>query len=203
MAAVINSPADVANLALKRLGYRLKVASLYDGSNASNHLLDIYGQTRDDMLRNGEWGFAQRMIVGTVLKFGPTNYFDTPWDPATMPPMRWRFEYAYPDDCLKVRSVRPQPGFLVDMTPLPQLFRVVNDNGFTPSRRVIVCNVEAAIIVYSAQVTDPAQWDVSFVDALAAGLARRVAPVLANLNLVQVEARDEAVSVAQAKLEQG
>lgn len=203
MANAIQNPADIVNLALGRIGYRLRVADLYDGSDAATAALDIYSQTLDTLLRDGEWGFAQRMVNGTVLKQAPTNYFDRAWDPTLDPPMPWQFSYAIPTGYLKVRSIRPPPGFLLDMDPTPLLFNVVNDNGYTPPRRVIVCNQASAVIVFAAQVTDPTQWPVDFIEALAAALARRLAAKLTDLNVEKMEAQDEAMSAGQAAVVQG
>ena len=204
MVASLSSPADVVNDALRRIGYKLRVGRLDDGSEASGYALDIYGQTRDTMLRDGDWMFAQREVNGTVLKTAPAGgYFDAPWDPVTYPPQPWGFCFEYPADCLKVRAVRPQPGFLIDMAPTPTLFNVVNDNGYTPARRVIVANTPTPVIIYAARVTDPAAWSVDFTEALCAALARRLAPSLANLQVEQVEAQDEGISRQMAVRETG
>ncbi len=204
MASAITSPADVSNLALRRIGYKRRVADLFDGSDASNTILDLYSQTLDAILRDGDYGFAQRMVNATLLKSAPPGgYFDAPWDPATYPPMPWAYSFAIPSDYLKIRSVRPQPGFLLDMDPTPTLFNVVNDNGYTPPRRVIVANTQSPVIVYTAQVTDPTQWPVDFTESFAAALARRLAPSLADLKAEQMEAQDEVVSTAMAQATQG
>lgn len=204
MANAITGPADVVNLALRRIGYKRRSNNLYDGSDASNVALDIYSQTLDALLRDGNWGFAQRMVNGAMLKAAPVGgYFDAPWDPVTYPPMPWQYSYQLPTDYLKIRSVRPQPGFLVNVDPTPTLMDVVNDNGYTPPRRVLVCNVPSAVIVYTAQVTDPTQWAVDFIEAFAAALARRLAPSLADLSVEKIEAQDEAVSTQQAAVVQG
>lgn len=200
MPTSLSSPADVVNDALRRIGYKLRVGALDDGSEAGGYALDIYGQTRDTLLRDGEWHFAQKEIVGVLLKFAPADYFPpNQWDPSTMPPMPWRFSYQYPPDCLKLRSVRPQPLFAVDMIPKPTLGMEVNDNG----TRVIVANIENPILVYTGRVTDPVSWSVDFTEALCAALARRLAPNLANMNVVPIEAQDEQSSLRAAGAEQG
>jgi len=204
MPTSLSSPADLVNDALRRIGYKLRVASLEDGSEASGLALDLYGQTRDTMLRDGDWMFAQREVNGTVLKTAPPGgYFDAPWDPTSAPPIGWQYSFSYPDDALKIRAVRPQPGFPVEMEPLPTLFNVVNDNGYNPPRRVIVANIANPVIVYVGRVTAPDTWSVDFTEALCAALARRLAPSLANLNVEQVEAQDEAVSRQAATRETG
>lgn len=203
MTSSLNSPGDIVNDSLRRIGFKLRVSnSLYDGSEASSLALDIYGQTRDDTMRDGDWQFAQREVAGTQLKAAP-NYFDTPWDPATAPPIGWQYSYAYPSDCLRIKAVRPQPGFQPDMRPTMNLFDAVNDNSYTPPRRVVVANIPNAVLVYVGRVTDPATWSVDYTEALCAALARRLAPSLANLQVEQVEVQDEAISTRMAEMERG
>lgn len=128
MVASVQNPADLVNVALRRIGYQLRVADLFDGSEAANQALDIYGQTRDEMLRQKDWGFAERNTPLTVLKTAPSAYIPpTVWT-ADYPPLPWKYEYAYPDDCLKVRAIKVSPLFLFDPAPTPSLFRVANDS---------------------------------------------------------------------------
>lgn len=202
MPASIQSPADVVNLALVRIGFEKRVANLYDGSAAASRSLDIYAQTRDDLMRDGEWDFCRRDVTATLLKSGPANYFDSPWDGATMPPVPWRFEYEYPGDCLKVRRMSPAPGFVFNPAPQPTLFQVVNDQYYTPARRVILCNIQGAILTYAGQVTNPASWPVDFVEALASELGIRLKRVLVG-EVNQVDSLDVNRSVTTAMAEQG
>lgn len=128
MPASVTSPADVLNLTLRRIGYKLRVASLYDGSEAATACLDIYAQTRDDLLRDGDWDFAQRNVTMTLLKAAPTGgYFPpTQWNETDYPPWPWLYSYTYPSDCLKVRKVKAAPMFMVNMSPQPSNYSVVN-----------------------------------------------------------------------------
>ena len=202
MPASITSPADVLNLALVRIGYSKAVGNLYDGSDAANKALTIYAQTRDDLIRDGEWDFCRRDVAATLLKSGPDNYCDHPWDGATMPAVPWRFSYAYPGDCLKVRRMNPAPGFVFNPAPQPTLFQVANDQYYTPARRVILCNIPDAILTYAGQVTSPETWPVDFVEALASELAIRLKRGLVG-EVNQVDTSDVNRSVTTAMAEQG
>lgn len=200
----VTNPADLVNLALRRIGYKLNVGNLYDGSDAAQAALDIYAQTRDALLRQMDPGFAQRNIVLTLLKQAPAAGYIPPntWTTA-FPPLPWIFEYSYPSDCLKVRAVKPSPIFVPVFDPQPNIFDTPNDNSLTPPARVIVCNVEAAICVYTGQVTDPTTWEPDFVEAFAAAMARRLAPLLKDMNAAQLAERDETVSKIIAETEVG
>lgn len=201
MAVSVSNPADVLNLSLIRIGYPRRVGSLLDGSKAASAALDIYGQTRDQLLRQGNWNFAQAMANGVLLKSAPPGgYFDAPWNPATNPQQPWAFEYGLPDDYLRIRAVRPQPGFLFDPAPTPVLFSMANNNS---GNEVVLCNVPTALLVYTRRVTDPTAWEADFVEALADALGRRLAPLLANMEAAKMEGQAEAVSVSIASRTQG
>lgn len=202
MPASIQNPADVVNMALVRIGYALRVADLYDGSAAATKALDIYSQTRDDLMRDGEWDFCRRDLTATLLKSAPANFFDTPYDPATMPPLPFRFEYEYPGDCLKVRRMRPPPGFMFNPSPQPTLFQIANDGYYTPAKRVVLCNVPGAIMTYAGQVTDPATMPPDFIEAFASELGIRLKRGLAD-EVNQADMTDVSRSVGSAMQEQG
>lgn len=202
MAAVITNPADVVNLALRDIGYKLRVGNLYDGSEAANQALDIYGQTRDDALRDGNWHFCERTVsLGDPLKSAPAAYFDAPWNPATNPPPPWRFEYSYPADCLKARQVKAVSGIIFNPDPQPVLWEDANDQVYVPPRRVILCNLQPALLVYTGQVTNPATWPVDFVSLVAARLGANLKRGLmsADLSPVDVAAVNEATGSAAAE----
>lgn len=204
MPASVSSPADVVNLALRRIGYKGSVGNLYDGSEAAKDALDIYGQTRDQLLRQGDWGFAERNITLTLLKSAPVGGYIPPtvWSTA-YPPLPWLFEYSRPTDCLKIRSVKSVPLFVPNFDPQPQLYTEANDNALAPPAQVILCNIAAAVLTYTGQVTDPTNWEPDFVEAFAAALARRLAPRLAGWEAAKLIAGDEQVSQARAMMEQG
>lgn len=204
MTFAISSPSDVVNVALRRIGYKDRVAWLYDGSKAANVALDIYSQTRDALLRDGDWPFAMRSANGTLLKAAPVGGYIPPttWSTA-YPPPGWLYEYQWPNDCLKVRSVKPLQLFGINFDPKPYLFSVSNDNGYTPPQRVILSNVANPIIVYTGQVTDPTTWPQDFIEDLAAELGRRLAPQLATMDAAKFEVADAQMEDAKASVEQG
>jgi hypothetical protein len=181
MAASVTSPADVVNLALRRIGYQLRVGQLFDGSKASNNALDIYAQTRDAVLREADWGFAETMDLA-ALSGGAA-------------PAPWLFEYLYPVACVKLRDVLSTTYLANQNNPLPELWQLAN----AAAGKVIWTKVAASTVVFTRQVTDPAQWEPDFVEALAAALARRLAPVLVSLEAAKLAAEDEKVSTLIAE----
>jgi hypothetical protein len=161
MSMAVTSVEDVLNASLRPIGYRLRIGSIYDGSDAANAALDIYSQTLDATLRVGDWGFAQKIAAATLSG-------------QTAPPP-WAFEYTYPTDCIRVRNVF-YASYLADQNnPLPSRWDEGN-NGL--GNKVIWTTATAARFVYTKQVVDMTQWEPLFVEALIGQLGERLAPQL-------------------------
>lgn len=188
MANVLQSPEDVINLALGRIGYKLRIGSIWDGSEASVAALDIYGQTRDLLLREGEFGFAKQTLVMTLQKTAPPGGYNpiTPWS-SQYPILPWIFQYAYPTNCLRILALKPAPYIIPVMSPRAVTWTDDYDPSFTPPQRVVLTNLANAVIVYNAQVTTPQDWDVSFVELMADALAVRLSPMLSSLDVEKVQ----------------
>ena len=202
MTASVQSPADIVNLALSRIGHQGRIASLFDGSVPAKRALDIYGQTRDDLLRSQDWDFAERTVILTQLKAAPAGGYSisTPWS-STYPPPPWLYEYSYPTDCLKIRCIKQVPS--TDPYPMPNVFHVANDG-----TKVILAEISNAILVYTGQITDPTLWNSNFIEALTASLARRLAAAFGMLDQGKAEAekdeaQDEQVTTGMAANTQG
>lgn len=202
MSAIVTSPEHVVNLALGRIGYKLRVNKLYEGTRAARIALAAYAETRDEVLRHegkADWGFAERNVVATLLKFAPAGGYVPPvaWNPALHPPIPWLFEYAYPADCLKVRILKSAPLFMPNFDPQPSVLSIANDNALNPPQRVILSNVPNAIIVYTGQITDPTTWPQDFIDELTGRLARVLAPNLADIDAEKASAEKTATAGEQ------
>lgn len=205
MASIITSPADMVNLAMIKLGRNERVGSLYEGSKWAKAALSIYGQTRDALLRAGDYGFAERNVNASLLKAAPAGGYtpSQPWNGTNNPPPPWLYEYQYPADCLKVRSVKPIPIFVMNFDPQPNVFAVENDQYFTPAQKVILCNVPNAQLVYTGQVTDPATYEADFIEEFADTLARGMALAVANMDTAKFVAAEEGQAAATAMTEEG
>ena len=312
MALSADSPEDVVNLALTRIGYRDLVNNMYEGSRQANAALSIYAQTRDEMIRKGDWGFARRDVTLPLLKTAPSaGYVITAWSDV-YPPLPWKYEYAYPNDCLKVRSIRSTPLFLpnfapaavpytvysaaqtgatgsvtfsvnptagdtvtlngvsiafVSGAPVGNQVQVLGTLGLTMANllsfllnstnalltaaayaingggggsailaitgtpvgtglnytlaasaavvsgptltnvqlaRTLACNVgPTAVLTYAGQVTNPAQWEAGFLEALAAELGTLLAPTLIDPKMSMAAGADDQRALATAMSERG
>jgi hypothetical protein len=175
MTAAMQGPQDIINAALRHAGLKYSVGNLFDGSDAARAALDVYGQSRDALLKLQSWQFAQRQAQ---LSVAPVS--------AIIP---WQYEYVLPADFLEVRALIPSGTTSPELNPADILFTVFNDSRATPSR-VLLTNQSPAILLYTAQVTDMTQWDVGFAEALINELASVLLPVLGDARLAQLtEAR--------------
>lgn len=182
MAASVNSPADVVNLALAGIGFKKRVGQLYEGSEAAKIALTVYSQTRDAVLRSSDWGFAERFVASSAT------------GGAAPPP--WTQELQYPQDCLRVRDLFT-PAYLADINnPLPVLWTIGNDGGL--ASRVIWTRVVAATICYTGQVTNPALWDPLFVSLFAVELGKQLASSLVNMEAIKMLASEESAQAPVA-----
>ena len=172
------SPEHVVNMALRRIGYPIPVGYLLEGSPAARVAVELYGQTRDELMRAADWDFARQSAVLVLLKTSPVGGYGwaNPWS-SIFPPVPWNFEYAYPTGCLMVRSVRTTPTLLNVYDPQPNIFTLADDPSVTPSK-VILSNLANAVAVFTGRITDPAQWNDSFTEALVAALATRLQAAL-------------------------
>ena len=167
---------DIVNQGLRRVGYKVVVGFIYEGSEAARVALDIYGQARDELLAGQDWDFARALAPLTLLKTAPVGGYNAqvPWNAALHPPIPWVYEYAYPQGCINVRAVRPAPTLIPSYAPVARIFTLGNDPTQT-EQRVVLTNQANAYAVFTAQVTDPNQWSSPFIEALVDSLGRRLA----------------------------
>ena len=201
---VLTTPELVVNAALAQIGYKRRIGSLYDGSEASTIALDIYSQARDAKLREFPWGFAERQATLTLLKTAPVGGYNlvTPWSDA-YPLQPFIYEYAYPADMIALRALRSTSAPIPNFDPRPKLWRIANDVVDDVQQTVILSNLSSAAALYTGQVTNPAFWDTSFTDALIATLGRLLSVGLSSMDATKVEAQEEAVETQGAEMTLG
>ena len=161
----ISTVEEVANLVLREIGYPRPISDIYEGSRASRAVLDIYSETRDEVLREHNWPFATRDLALAAVS-GQT------------PPAGWLYEYAFPADCIRLRNLKPSSIPNPNFDPAPILFAEWNDNRLSPAAKVILANSSPAIAVYVARITDPSTWEPGFLTTLTSRLGNRLEPLL-------------------------
>jgi len=195
---------DLCNQALRKISYPTPIGYIYEGSRASRIAVEIYSQTRDDLLRSKDWPFARQAAGLTLLKTAPVGgYGVTLWTSA-FPPPPWIYEYAYPTGCLYVRSVRPTPIIIPELTPRPNVFVVADDPSLTTPAQVILTNLARAQVVFTGQITNISAMEPMFIEGLIAALALKFQEALSpDANAVKDRATEAQVDVGMADERRG
>lgn len=165
----MSSVIEIANAALTKLG-SARITSLTDDVKAAREMNARFEAVRDDELRAYRWQFAIKRTSLAALSDAPAY--------------GWTYQYALPDDCLRIDQVNDQfPSVVMDN------YISTEENDWALEGNVILTNIDAPLrLRYIARVTDPNAWDVSFREALACKLAVEVCEALTQSN----EKRDRA-----------
>jgi hypothetical protein len=149
------------------------------------------------VFRAAHWNCARKQAPLSLLK-AAHGTAENPSGSLPVPPVPWRYEYAYPSDCLKVRFVIPHPSLpAAGVAPLMTNIGVsfmpsVNTSlPFVPAIdtdadgnqiRVILTNVPRAEAVYTARIANVDLWDPSLQNAVVGALAAwACAPVAGSM----------------------
>lgn len=190
---------SICNRALQSIGTRTSIAALTESSTEARNCNLIYADTRDEILGMAFWNFAKKTGYLGLLKSAPgtpSNTLTTGnsglWI-ADYPPPPWLYEYAYPADCLQMRSIVQQmPNYYVGV-PLTSngngnaypyfvgpgaMFEVALDTVEGQQQNVVLTNQYQAIGIYTAQVTSTGLFSADFTEALVQALAAKLALAL-------------------------
>lgn len=190
----MTSPVDLCNIALGQIVARTQITSLDPPSPANNVAAQVmsrlYQLQADAVFRSAHWNCARFQGDLTLLKAAvgtPENADGS----LPIPPVPWRYEYAYPVDCLKVRFLIPQPGPTAGVAPLmtnvgvttmplvntAMPFVPASDTDADGNRvKVILTNACRAQAVYTGRVANVDLWDASLQNAVIGALAAWAAP---------------------------
>ncbi len=197
------SQVDICNRALSVIGTRSSIASMTEDSpEAEACTLHFEGACRA-MLRVAPWSFARKTVQGALLAAAPGTY-ENPngYAPLPLVPISaanpigstptqivaWQYEYAWPQDCVRLRQVKqplnqPNQGLALPLWPGvnmsdPLLSNILGDLGRRINYqlaldadsngqdiRVILTNVEYALIIYTKLIDNPNLWDDEFSEA--------------------------------------
>lgn len=217
---------DVTNRALQAIGTRSTIAAMDEGSNEANNASLCYDTTRQELIQAAPWNFCTATITLSQLKAAPGTVENPTvsglnWQQPTQPPPGWLYEYAYPQDCLRMIKVVPNgvapwngsvPLFpIVSSSPLPfwsmpgQRFQVTtdldgNNNAFT----CILANVDRAIGCYLRDITNESIWSPDFTNAMVQALGGKLAMALTGDRAVAGDAYKRANdAIMQARASDG
>lgn len=140
----------ISNMALAHIGVQGYISSLQnDRSNEARQCRIFYPHARDLILTMQPWPFAtQRIQLSTN-----SLIFDD-----------WSFTYNYPADCALAVNIL-LPGMRTPPSDKKVPFKIVRNP--TNTGKLILCDMENAILEYNAAVTDPAEFDAPFANAVA------------------------------------
>jgi hypothetical protein len=183
--------AGICNIALLRVGQLQGITSLDDSSTQAQACKKLWDNARDATLEAAPWPFAARRHALTAITDGERG--------------AWEFAYSLPADCIAPRHLdvadadNPLGTYNTNPGEAEQLvFRIEGDETVG---RVLLTNVEDAVLVYTARIEQPARWNPMARDALAYRLAADLAFGVAKkerLGFALMQAFERAIRLAAA-----
>lgn len=186
------SEVDICNQALTAVGVSQFIQSLNENSLQAVVLRQFYHQTRDQVLEEFPWNFADSYVQLQDIGSPPTG---------------WGYRYRYPSDCVNAREIHlpyaSGPSGIVwthpDKASPCSRFAVVEDE--QSGGKAIITNLAGAALHYTKRIINPALYSAKFVDAFAYLLASKVAaPLSAKPEYAQtaLQAYQQAILAAGA-----
>ena len=195
----------ICNMALGAVDARSSISNMQEESEEARQCALHYAVTRDELLRDYRWNFAEAEIALAVLK----SATGTPGNPSgafPQPPGQWLYEYSYPSDCLAIRQIKPLPAASASggsappiypyggaVTPgaarmRPVKYRLATDlDSFNNRIRVLLTNQAQAVAEYTARIVDPNIFDPDFITAFVGRLAAKICiPVSGDKELMKL-----------------
>ena len=173
MAIGYTAPEDVINAALREAGYPRPIAEIYEGTRASRVAVEVYGTARDFLLQQQDWDFALKQAALAALS-GGTGI------------LGFTQIYTYPADALRIRSVC---GAIPSPNNDPQPVRWITGSDANGSKAIYTSQA-SALVIYIAQITDPAKWNAGFTRAFIGILSRIFAFALKDdINLARTRSQ--------------
>jgi hypothetical protein len=148
---------SICNQALDVIGYARHIGNIYEGSKAARVALDLYGQTRDEVLASEPWYFARSEIALVVT--------------GVAAPVPWAFEFTFPANAIKLWSVKPS---VIPIDPAPINWLESTDTRLGGTKRSILTTFAPAIGVFTQKIIDPAAWPPEFATGLIMELAKKM-----------------------------
>jgi hypothetical protein len=180
---------DICNAALSEVGTRSTIAGLTENSNEAQNCSIHWNFARKAVLREYNWEFASRQVSAALICAAvgtPENPNGTP----PLPPWPWQYEYAWPNDCIRVwhqewppnlNGPGQQISWVGNYPPLETGFAGAMGPSSTAKKppfaistdldpagntiKVILSNLEYALLVYTYDCNDPNIWDAAFEQA--------------------------------------
>jgi hypothetical protein len=194
---------DIANMALSYLGISNQIQAFTDQNEQAKACGFWYPKCRDELLRMAPWSFAytSAQLASDASTSGVAGSIGAQY---AFP--GWKYGYVYPNDCLQAIAITTYAGQRsgnsywtnywqgsIGIAPQVQKipYKIVQSTA-NPGQLMLVCDILASAttplyLFYIQCVTNTAQFDVLFSDALSWSIAHKVGMTLrsANPNKVQ------------------
>lgn len=156
------SKIDVFNMALGHVGISTTVADELERSPERVICTRYWDTCRDALFsyKDMPWNFAVTRV--TLADIGD-------------PPFGWGYRYRYPNDCINALGIVGATGRVE-----PPEARVKFEVQYEADGRVILTDVEEAVLVYVKRINEVERWPSAFVEAMAYRLASMIIMPLKN-----------------------
>lgn len=148
----MTTKADIFNATLVLMGVTPDVESDTEKTKKAKTLNAIWDFSRKFVLKAHDWGFAKKYY--NLVEVGTA-------------PVSWAYQYKFPNDMLKPRYIE-QANRRADELPYEIAQYEDADNGLI---KVIRCDISAAVMVGTANVTDLSIFTEEFIDPLSGYMA--------------------------------
>lgn len=181
------------------IGTRSTIASMTESTPEAQACTIHFEAACRALLRLAPWSFA-RYQANLALIAAAGNTPENPNATPPFPPVPWMYEYAWPQDCVRLRQVKPpyyppgstpensgivlMPGFMGAPLTIPGMgnrpkYQIGLDYDSSGNQiKVVMSNLESAIIIYTALVDNPNLWDDEFSEAYVFMLASHLVGAL-------------------------
>lgn len=171
------SKIEICNEAIAHIA-ATPIASLDEASQPARYCKVFFDAARDATLRDYPWNFAGSRITLNALTV-PDEFSE------------WAYAYQYPSECLKARDI-------VDTTnvddpladPLPFVVQLHTDQTTGIETKLILTNVDAAVLKYTKRVVNTELFDSQFREAFALKLGMLISyPITKKKSIVDTMTR--------------
>lgn len=162
-----SSSTEICNMAIAHLGIGKQIATLTERSQEANVCSIFYETAKDITLRDFDWPFTTKNVDLGLVETDPTT--------------EWSFSYRYPSDAVKIRRILS--GIRNDNNDTEVPHKIYADD----SGKLLYCDIEDAVLEYTARIDVVEQYPLDFVMALSYRLASLIAPTIVgvkNISLV-------------------
>jgi hypothetical protein len=147
---------------LYRIGHSQRIESLAEATIHAELCSALYPAMRDLLLEGFDWSFARKRVALASVGSPPTN---------------WGYQYQYPSDCLKVRSVvvsGDRTPTATERIPFEITANTVNEG------KAICCDLADAEVIYTSTIINTSLFTQAFCSALAWAMAKELVTPMAK-----------------------